>query len=103
MSKSVSQDSYYRLWVEELYTRFEKARLRAATKVNAELLRFYWNVGEDLVKKSFRVYFSRAVQKVRQSVAKQPNKISPNNQTNFRQITKLPCLFHFQFISLPGR
>lgn len=51
MSKLVSQDSYYRLWVEELCTRFENARLRAATKVNAELLRFYWSVGEDLVKK----------------------------------------------------
>lgn len=51
MSKLVSQDSYYRLWVEELCTRFEKARLRAATKVNAELLRFYWSVGQDLVKK----------------------------------------------------
>ena len=51
MSKLVSQDSYYRLWVEELCTRFENARLRAATKVNAELLRFYWSVGEDLVKR----------------------------------------------------
>jgi serine/threonine-protein kinase HipA len=38
--------------------------------------------------------------RLRQSIAKQPNKISPNNQTNFRQITKLSCLFHFQFISL---
>lgn len=23
--------------------------------------------------------------------------LSPNNQTKFRQITKLPCMFHFQF------
>ena len=31
------------------------------------------------------------------------NNLPPNNQTIFRQITKLPCLIHFQFISLPGR
>ena len=31
--------------------RFEKVRLRAASKVNTELLSFYWSVGADLVRK----------------------------------------------------
>lgn len=46
----MNQDNRYRLWGEEPCTRFEKARLREATTVNAELLRFYWSVGENLVK-----------------------------------------------------
>ena len=33
----------------------------------------------------------------KQNSAKQPNNFPPNNQTKFRQITKLPCMFHFQF------
>lgn len=51
MRKLVSQDSYNRLLGGEPCTHFERARLRAATKVNTELLRLFWSVGEDFVKK----------------------------------------------------
>jgi len=51
MSKLVSQDSYNRLRGGEPCAHFERARLRAATKVHTELRRFLWSVGEDLVKK----------------------------------------------------
>lgn len=51
MSKLVSQDSYNRLLGGEQCTYFEKARLRVATKVNTELLRLFWSVGEDFMKK----------------------------------------------------
>ena len=42
-------------------------------------------------------FMTQSGTKARQSIAKQPNEIPPNNQTIFCQITKLPCWFHFQF------
>lgn len=47
----MSQGSYNRLRGGEPCAHFERARLRAATKVHTELRRFLWSVGEDLVKK----------------------------------------------------
>lgn len=51
MSKLIVKDGYYRKWIEDLCARFDKSRIRAFVKVNDELLRFYWSVGEDIVKK----------------------------------------------------
>ena len=41
----------YREWIQELSRRFRQSQIKAAVKVNTELLRFYWSLGEDIVKK----------------------------------------------------
>ena len=41
----------YREWIQELSKRFRQSQIKAAVKVNTELLRFYWSLGEDIVKK----------------------------------------------------
>lgn len=61
----MGRDSYYRLWVEELCTRFEKARLRASSKANAELFRYYWSVGADLVKKEAESNYGDGITKMK--------------------------------------
>lgn len=39
----------YRQWLSELKNRFRRVQLKAAVAVNAELLRFYWELGADIV------------------------------------------------------
>lgn len=39
----------YRQWLGELKNRFRQVQLKAAVAVNAELLRFYWGLGADIV------------------------------------------------------
>lgn len=41
-------DKEYALWIAELAQRYRSSQIKAAIKVNDEMLRFYWSVGEDI-------------------------------------------------------
>lgn len=45
----VNIDKDYIGWIEELKSRYRKAQIKAAVKVNAEQLLFNWQLGRDLV------------------------------------------------------
>ncbi len=47
-SDSFMADKNYVTWLSDLKKRFRMAQLKAAVKVNAELLKFYWSLGEDI-------------------------------------------------------
>ena len=50
MNKAVGiLDSDYRVWVESLGKRFRQSQIKAAVSVNSEMLRFYWELGRDIV------------------------------------------------------
>lgn len=50
MSKAITiQDKDYLQWVRELGSRYHKSQIKAAVKVNEEMLRFYWELGKDIV------------------------------------------------------
>ncbi len=52
MSKSISiLDKDYLLWVKELVKRYRCSQIKAAVKVNKEMLRFYWELGKDIEEK----------------------------------------------------
>lgn len=41
-------DKDYTKWVEDLSLRYRKSQIRAAVKVNREMLRYYWELGRDI-------------------------------------------------------
>ena len=45
----VNIDKDYICWIEELKSRYRRAQIKAAVKVNAEQLLFNWQLGRDLV------------------------------------------------------
>ena len=50
MSKGLTIiDKDYAQWVEELCKRYRRSQIKAAVKVNQEMLRFYWELGRDIV------------------------------------------------------
>ena len=49
MSQLIKMDSEYKKWVETLSRRFRQSQIKAAVKVNRELLAFYWSLGKDIV------------------------------------------------------
>lgn len=49
MSKLIKTDSEYSNWIRELKERYRRSRVKAATQVNREMLRFYWSLGRDIV------------------------------------------------------
>ena len=50
MNKSITiLDKDYKLWLKELSSRYRRSQIKAAVKVNEEMLRFYWDLGRDIV------------------------------------------------------
>ncbi|MDR1652825.1 MAG: PDDEXK nuclease domain-containing protein [Prevotellaceae bacterium] len=43
------KDSEYKQWLGELKQRIRQSQIKAAIKVNSELLRLYWDLGRDIV------------------------------------------------------
>ena len=49
MSKGLTIiDKDYAKWVEELSKRYRRSQIKAAVKVNREMLQFYWELGRDI-------------------------------------------------------
>lgn len=48
MDKLVEVDAQYREWISEVSKRFHQSLIKAAVKVNDEMLRFYWQLGKEL-------------------------------------------------------
>ena len=48
---SFMADKNYVKWLSDLKKRFHIAQLKAAVKVNTEMLKFYWSLGEDICEK----------------------------------------------------
>jgi len=51
MKLVLTQDKEYKKWLVALKSKIHKAQLKAAVKVNAELLLLYWDMGRDIVRK----------------------------------------------------
>ena len=53
MSKLLSINKEYAEWLKSLSQRFRQSQIKAAVKVNSELLKFYWALGQDIVERDF--------------------------------------------------
>ncbi|MBO4699296.1 DUF1016 family protein [bacterium] len=50
MNKTITiLDKEYKNWINELSSRYRKSQIKAALKVNDEMLRFYYSLGKDIV------------------------------------------------------
>ena len=52
MAKAITiLDQDYIRWIKELSLRYRRSQIKAAVKVNDVMLRFYWELGHDIVAK----------------------------------------------------
>ena len=49
MSVLVKNDSEYANWISELKNRYLNSQVKAAIRVNCEMLQYYWSLGRDIV------------------------------------------------------
>ncbi len=49
MSALINTDKEYLEWVKDIVVRYRQSQIKAAVKVNRELLAFYWSLGKDIV------------------------------------------------------
>ena len=48
MSTLLKTDKEYKEWIVDVSNRFRQSQIKAAVKVNSEMLQFYWSIGKDL-------------------------------------------------------
>lgn len=49
MGNLMKIDKEYSEWVQEISRRYRRGQIKAAVRVNDEMLRFYWSLGKDIV------------------------------------------------------
>ena len=53
MDTTRSLDKEYLEWIAELSQRYRQSQIKAAVKVNSEMLRFYWTIGKDITDRQY--------------------------------------------------
>lgn len=61
MSTIISKDKAYKTWLEELKKRIQTSQIKAAIKVNSELLELYWQLGEEIIAKQKESTWGEAI------------------------------------------
>lgn len=51
--KAIITDADYRTWISDIASRYRQSQIRAAVRVNSEMLRYYWQVGCDIHNRQF--------------------------------------------------
>ena len=51
MNHSLTTDKEYKQWLADIKEKVRKTQIKAAVKVNTELLNFYWELGADILEK----------------------------------------------------
>ena len=54
-NKSIVDDNEYKKFLIELKEKVKNSQLKAAVKVNYELLDLYWNLGKEITKMNFLI------------------------------------------------
>ena len=93
MKEITSIDKEYRDWVSELKGRFRQSQIKAAVRVNSEMLRFYWSLGQDIVERQMENiygsgFFSRLSKDLQQELPDTKG-FSPTNIKYFKYFYEL--------------
>ena len=51
MTQLLKVDREYSKWIQDISKRYRRSQIKAAVRVNDEMLRFYWSLGKDIIDK----------------------------------------------------
>jgi len=83
MSQLIAINEEYATWIKDIKSRFRRSQLQASLKVNQEVLRFYWQLGRDMVQMNIEQRWGEGVMKMLSQDLKEAlpevNGFSPSN------------------------
>lgn len=93
MKETTTIDKDYAQWISELRGRYRQSQIKAAVKVNSEMLQFYWSLGHDIVERKMENtygsgFFSRLSADLRQELPDTKG-FSPTNIKYFKYFYEL--------------
>ena len=103
MSKSISiLDKDYVLWVKELVKRYRRSQIKAAIKVNKEMLRFYWELGKDIEdKQADNKYGSKFYATLSRDLRHEMPDVEGLSETSIRYAKRFYVLYNQYIANLP--
>lgn len=94
MSQLINMDSEYKTWVESLSRRFKQSQIKAAVKVNRELLAFYWSLGKDIVEmKTESRWGSKLIDALSADLRAELPMVKGFSATNLRYVKRFYALY----------
>ncbi len=94
MSKLIKIDTEYQQWIKNLSERYRQSQLKAAVKVNTEMLRFYWSLGADIVNlKAESKWGDGIIQSISQDLQKSLPGVKGFSITNINYIKRFYLLY----------
>lgn len=96
MENLLTTNNEYREWIVELKQRIKQSQLKAAVKVNTEMLQLYWSIGEDIVVKQSEVKWgSRFFEQLSKDLKETFPNINGFSVTNIKYMKRM-YLFYTQ-------
>ena len=96
-------DEKFKNWVESLSQNYKKAQIKAAVHVNSELIEFYYKLGEEISKTSFKASYGSSFYNL---LSIELKKTIPNcrglNHQNLRYAEKFYTLYKEKFPQVVG-
>lgn len=87
-------DKEYYDWISELSQRYRQSQIKAAVRVNSEMLRFYWSVGKDIEQRKFENrYGSHFYENLSRDLSLALNKKKGFSPTSLKYTKYFYCLY----------
>ena len=94
MDKLVEVDAQYREWISEVSKRFHQSQIKAAVKVNDEMLRFYWQLGKELHDRKDKFSYGQCFYKtISRDLRRELPDVKSFSETNLRYMQKFAELY----------
>jgi hypothetical protein len=102
MDKSISIiDKDYKQWVKALVLRYRQSQIKAAVKVNQEVLRFYWELGKDIVERDAENHYGSKFYPSLSRDLKEALQTDGFSERNLRYMKSFYLLYNEQIVNLP--
>ena len=87
-------DKKFDNWVESISQNYKKAQIKAAVHVNSELIKFYYKLGEEISKTSFKAsYGSKFFKTLSNELVKRNPNVKGLSQINIRYAERFYTLY----------
>lgn len=95
-------DPLYKEWVKVLSLRYRKSQIKAAVKVNSEMIAFYWSLGKDIVENQYDNRYGTAFYKnLSADLSRELSNVEGLSERNIRYMKDFYILYSQQVKILP--
>ena len=101
MSNLIHIDKDYKQWIQSLSQRFRQSQIKASVHVNQEMLRFYWELGSEIVALNVEERWGEGImQSISQDLKDALPGVSGLSPTNLYYCKKWFLTYYQEFINL---